>query len=315
MKKYFSLSLALASLLVGIHSSIAQKFTLPILPDTQNEVHLKPEMFFSQIDWLVKEKQRLLIPMVLHVGDVVQHDVTEQWETASEGFDRLDRANIPYAIAVGNHDTGIYHRYKGKEESPNLDQQLRDTRKLNAYFPVHRFTHQRGQFEAGKIDNAYYTFKVHNTNWLVVSLEYSPRLSAIHWAGDVIKEYPKHNVIILTHLYLNPKGIVPDKVGAYGDTAPQLLFDKLIKKHANIKFVLSGHFHGASHRVDKGEAGNTVYQLLQDWQGEDFGAGYIRLLEFDLATNTVNTRLYSPYYNKTKEDDSKVLFEHVELIK
>ena len=32
--------------------SSGQKFTIPIFPDTQVEVGSKPEMFYSQVDWM-----------------------------------------------------------------------------------------------------------------------------------------------------------------------------------------------------------------------------------------------------------------------
>ncbi len=308
---------SLFSLLISlvVYTSSAQKFTLPVLPDTQHEVGSKPEMFFSQIDWLIREKDKLKIPMVLHVGDVVQLDHFNEWEIASEGFDKLDAQHIPYVIAVGNHDTDIYGPDAKTDPNPNLDQRIRNTDKYNSYFPSQRFSHQRGRFEAGKSDNAYYTFRAGGINWLVVSLEFCPRLAAIHWAGDVIKSYPKHNVIVLTHYYLTSKGDIGQQLGKYGDFTPQVLFDKLIKKYANIRFVLSGHVTTSALKVDQGEHGNKIYQVLQDYQGEDFGGGYIRLFDFDLEKGTVEARMYSPYYNKTKEDESRFKLEGIEFIK
>ncbi|MFD2146757.1 hypothetical protein [Mucilaginibacter antarcticus] len=58
------------------------------------------------------KKDSLNIPMVLSVGDVVNYDNNANWETASTG-DVLDRANIPYAIAVGNHDTRAVGLWSG----------------------------------------------------------------------------------------------------------------------------------------------------------------------------------------------------------
>src|SRR5690606_1552977 len=121
-------------------------------------------------------------------------DLEEEWDIASEGFDKLDAHHIPYVIATGNHDTDVYGRDVNADLNPNFDQRVRNTGKFNAYFPVYRFKNQRGRFEEGKSDNAYYTFRAGNTHWLVVTLEFCPRLGAIHWAGDIIKSHPKHNV-------------------------------------------------------------------------------------------------------------------------
>lgn len=79
----------LASALLCLCSALnAKPFTLPVLPDTQIEVRARPEMLHSQLDWLVKNRQELQIPMVLHVGDIVDWDNTTH---------RIIRAKIPVA--------------------------------------------------------------------------------------------------------------------------------------------------------------------------------------------------------------------------
>lgn len=295
--------------------SQAQKFTLPVLPDTQSEVTSNHEMFYRRFDWMIDKKDSLQIPMVLHVGDVVDFDNYGQWEVASKGFDQLDAHHIPYAIALGNHDTEAVGFLSGSAAPGNVNQNLRKTSKVNAYFPVSRFQNQRGRYEADKSDNAYYTFRVGDTNWLIMVLEFCPRMGPINWASDIIKEYFNYNVIILTHYHLTPRGEIADRNAGYGDFSPQVVYDRLAKKHANVRFVLSGHVMSSALKTDKGEAGNNVYQLLQNYQNADHGGGYIRLLEFDIDKGTVAASMYSPYYNKTKDDDSKFRIEGVDFIK
>lgn len=300
---------------VGAINSYAQKFTLPVFPDTQSEVGAKHDMFNSRIEWLIKNKDSLRVPMVLHVGDVVDFDNYDHWEVASKGFDRLDAHHIPYAITLGNHDTEAVGFLSGSAAPGNVNQNLRKTHKFNSYFPVSRFVSQRGRYESDKSDNAYYTFKVGDTNWLVVTLEFCPRMGPVNWAGDIIKEYFNYNVIILTHYHLTPRGEIANTNAGYGDFSPQTVFDRLIKKHANIRFVLSGHVMSSALKVDNGEAGNKVYQILQNYQNQDFGGGYMRLLSFDIDKGTVAASMYSPYYQKTKEDSSKFMLEGVDFIK
>ena len=81
--------------------SNAQKFTLPVFPDTQTEVTGRHDMYYSRFDWLIKNKDSLNIPMVLHVGDVVNFDNYGHWEVASIGFDKLDHVPIIVAIRAG----------------------------------------------------------------------------------------------------------------------------------------------------------------------------------------------------------------------
>ena len=293
----------------------AQKFTIPVFPDTQSEVGGNHPMFESRIKWVVDQKDSLNIPMVLHVGDLVNFDNYDHYEVASKGYEAFDANHIPYAIALGNHDTEAVGFNSGSAAPGNVNQNLRKTEKFNSYFPASRFANQRGRYEADKSDNAYYTFKVGDTNWLVISLEFCPRMGPINWAGDVVKQFFNYNVIIITHYHLTPKGEIASSNAGYGDFSPQVVFDRLVKKYANIRFVLSGHVMSSALKVDKGENGNNVYQILQNYQNEDLGGGYIRLLSFDIDKKTVAASMYSPFYKKTKEDSSKFAINGIDFIR
>jgi hypothetical protein len=309
---------AIAILLISIgtlDSATAQKFTIPVFPDTQGEVGANSKMFNSRIQWVVDHKDSLNIPMVLHVGDLVNFDNYNHYEIASKGYEQLDLNHIPYAIALGNHDTEAVGFNSGSAAPGNVNQNLRKTNKFNSYFPVNRFVSQRGRYEADKSDNAYYTFKVGDTNWLVISLEFCPRMGPINWAGDVAKEFFNYNVIIITHYHLTPKGEIAERNAGYGDFSPKDVFERLVKKYANIRFVLSGHVMSSALKVDTGEHGNKIYQILQNYQNEDMGGGYIRLLSFDVDKKSVSASMYSPFYNKTKEDTSKFTIEGIDFIK
>ncbi|EOR94308.1 metallophosphoesterase [Arcticibacter svalbardensis MN12-7] len=294
---------------------MAQTFTIPVFPDTQVEVGSKPEMFFSQVNWIAAQKQKLNIPMALHMGDLVNFDNFNHFEVASQGLEVLDKNRIPYALAVGNHDTEAVGEFSGSAAPGNVNQNLRKTQKLNSYFPYYRFPNQRGRYETDKIDNAYYTFKVGDTNWLVISMEFCPRLGVINWAGDVVKKYYNYNVIIMTHYYLTGKGEIAQNNAGYGDFSPQDIYEKLVKKYPNILLVLSGHVVSSALKVDQGQAGNKIYQILQNYQHEDSGGGYLRLLKFDIDKEIIAAEMYSPFYDKTKKDSSSFVINEVKFLK
>lgn len=298
-------------------SLFSQSFTIPVFPDTQGEIEENTEMFFSQIRWIKENREELNIPIVLHVGDVVDIDNYHQWDIASEGFDILDEAHIPYAIAVGNHDTRLVGRYDRRARAGNRNANLRITDKFNSYFPVHRFKLQRGRFEENKSDNAYYTFRAGDLNWLVLTLEHSPRRSAVNWAEGVIEDYPDHNVIILTHYFLRSGGIIGPSNQGYGDLSPQELNDLLIEDHPNILMVISGHTTASAYRVGEGKSGNKIYQILQDYQTAkyNFGDGLLRLLRIDPAAGEISAEMYSPYREEVKRDSSSFMFSEVEFIR
>lgn len=303
-------------ILFGVGSGLfGQQFTIPVFPDTQSEVGDKNDMFFSRINWVVEKRDSLKVPMVLHVGDLVNFDNFNHYEVASKGYEKFDENHIPYAIALGNHDTEAVGVNSGSAAPGNVNQNLRKTEKFNTYFPVSRFTNQRGRYEEGKSDNSYYTFKVGDTNWLVIAIEFCPRMGPINWAGDVIKKYFNYNVIVITHYHLTPKGEIAQSNAGYGDFSPQVVYDRLLKQYPNVRFMLSGHVMRSALKIDEGKEGNKIYQILQNYQNEDFGGGYIRLLSFDIDKGTVSAKMYSPYYNKTKEDASKFVIEGIDFIK
>lgn len=308
--------LLLILLVVGSHLvGFSQKFTIPVFPDTQGEVGSKPDMFYSQINWIIRHKDSLNIPIVLHVGDLVNFNNFNHFEVASKGFDLFDKADILYAIALGNHDGEAVGFHSGSAAPGNVNQNLRKTFKFNSYFPTSRFSAQRGRFEEDKSDNAYYTFKEGNTNWIVISLEFCPRMGVINWAGDIVKQYFNYNVIILTHYYLTRRGEIGNRNAGYGDFSPRDIYERLVKLYPNIRYVLSGHVMSSALKVDTGVSGNRIYQILQDYQGEDFGGGYLRLLNFDIDKGTISAEMYSPYYDSVKKDSSQFLIKDVDFLK
>jgi hypothetical protein len=300
--------------LIISHTAVAQKFIIAILPDTQCEINYNPAMFTSQLHWLAEKKDSLNLPIVLHVGDVVDFNNKEQYERASTGFEILDRAKIPYVISLGNHDTDAVGENSGKAAPGNVNANLRTTERFNTYFPVERFSAQKGRYLKNRSDNAYYIFKAGGLNWLVLSLEFCSRQEPVTWAGTIISKYPKYNIIILTHYHLNGKGIIGLDNAGYGNLSPQMVYDQLIKQYANVRLVLCGHTGSSAFREDVGINGNHIYQILQDYQGEDNGGGFIRLLEIDPEKGTIMAKMFSPFYKLTKNDYSQFSFSGVDFV-
>ena len=302
-------------LMLGIGNiALAQQFVIPVFPDSQGEVGNRMEMFMSQMHWIARQKDSLNIPIVLHVGDIVNFDNILHWENASKGYKVLDSAGIAYAITLGNHDTEAVGVNSGSAGPGNVNQNLRKTTKFNNAFPVCRFKAQGGTYEEGKSDNAFYTFKAGGLNWMVISLEFCARKGTVDWAGKVASSHSNYNVIILTHYHLNPNGDISERNGGYGDLSPLEVYNQFIVKYPNILLVLSGHNDTSSWRNDKGENGNRIYQILQDYQGEDSGAGYLRLLTIDPERRMISGKIYSPFYNREKQDWSIIRFTGVKFI-
>lgn len=295
-----------------------ETFTLPIFPDTQAMLdarHDKLEMFTKQLQWIVQNRESARIPFVLHVGDIIDFDTRDEhmWKRASDGFGILDQAGIGYALANGNHDgAAVFNR--GSAAPGDTHANVRHTVQFNRYFPVRRFTHQVDRFE-GRSENAAYTFDAGGLKWLVVTLEFCCRQAPLDWAKTVLPRYPDHNVIILTHYHLNPAGGIVQNNAGYGDLSPQQIFDQFISRYSNVRFVFSGHVVYSATREDRGVFGNRILQMLQNYQSEDSGGGYLRLVEVDPQGGRISGHMYSPYYDKTREDKSRFTFDGVDFVR
>lgn len=303
-------------LLLAINMELsAQEFTLPVFPDTQVEVDVRMDMLHSQTDWIAANRQKENIPFVLHVGDIVNYNNNIHWDRASMAFEKLDNNFIPYALVNGNHDGGAVGEFTGSAAPGNTKVNVRNTEKYNRYFPGSRYRNLRGTFEKGKNENSFHTFIASGLNFMVLTLEFCPREAAVLWADSVVKQHPFYNVIVITHNYLTSKGQIDQTNQGYGSMTSQAVYDMLIKKHKNILMVLSGHVCYSNSLVSTGDNGNKIYQVLQDYQCEDAGGGYLRLLKIDPQKGTISGKMYSPFYKKFRTDNSAVEFSDVKFIK
>ncbi|MCC6680762.1 MAG: metallophosphoesterase [Phycisphaeraceae bacterium] len=288
-------------------------FTLAIVPDTQQETVSTSGRFNNRTQWLADHKDTLNLKMVLQVGDMMNWDTPDhiQFVRADQGLDILDNAGIPYALAVGNHDTAAV--MEGGSAAPgNVNTNLRNTSTFNSFFPPARFANLGGTYQAGKMDNAWQTFRAGNLDWLVLNLELWPRAAAVNWAKTVVENHPDHNVIILTHHYLNSNSTIGQTNGGYGDNSPQYLFDQLIKQYDNIRLVFSGHVGTHGYRTDQGVKGNKIYSLMQTYH--DNSTNPVRLLEIDVTQGTMASRIYAPWADEYKNDGSTFTITGVQWV-
>lgn len=270
------------------------KFSIAVIPDTQQETWTDADTRLrSRSEWLASNRKKLDLRFVVHVGDVTDWDTPDhaQYARAANGLLPV-QAKIPWAAAIGNHDTHAVCAGGSACPGRNTSVDVRDTSTFNRYFPRSRFGTLKGQFEQGKVDNAYFTFRSGGRDWLVLTLELWPRPEAVTWAQQVVSANPRRNVIVVTHSYLDADGSVSRSNGGYGATSPQYLFDHLVRRYPNVKLVLSGHVGSAAVRTDKGAKGNRVVSMLQCFH--DRRSNPVRLVEVDTKKGTLSTRVYLP---------------------
>jgi hypothetical protein len=290
-------------------------WTLVVLPDTQGYSWQFPETFAAQTGWIAANRESHRIAFVAHVGDVVEHDVPEEWAVADRSLAALDGL-VPYAIALGNHDFA-----PGKLDTPPLRASLFDS-----YFPLSRLR-RTAAFGGAFPDtpahgwNTYWTFEAGGRGWLLVALEMGPRPAVVAWARDVLAHHPERRAIVVTHAYLYSddsrydlekrpyQKFNPRSYRWLADEPPladgEMLWRDLVSPSRNVALVLSGHVlnDGVGRLASRGAANNVVHQLLADYQiGPNGGDGFLRLLEFQKDGHTVFVKTYSPSRNEYKTD-------------
>ena len=274
-------------------------FSIAVIPDTQNEVLGADQRFANRTQWLVNNRSALNLAFVLHTGDMMNWDTADhaQYAVASAAMAKLDAASIPWIPAIGNHDTAAV--CPGGSACPNQSahDNLRRTGTFDAYFPLEEFPAVNDVFESGKVDNAWSTFTAGDEDWLVLNLELWPRSQVISWARGVIAGHPYHNVIIVTHSYLDAGGGIEQTNGGYGDTDPQDLYDNLVAPYSNVKLVFSGHVGIAGNRTDVRPDGSKVISVLGTFHSDSTNP--TQIMTVDTATGALSTKFYAPWDGAT----------------
>ena len=291
-------ALALATLL-GAATASAEKFTVAVIPDTQNycdtanpTANPQPgsvEIYQREMLYLASQKIAQNIVFATHVGDVVQHgDLYDaEWRNAKSAMNILAAAGIPFGMSPGNHDYDNYsHPAPGNRP-------IAGSVKWNQYFgpSSHYFAnkHWYGGSYNGGLDS-FQTFKAAGKTFLHISLEMEASDDAIAWANAVIASHPGLPTIVTTHEYLSYQNAPYGKalylndgyLGARGNSV-QGVWDKFISRNDQIFLVLCGHnwsptvngvSNGENLRTDNNAFGHPVYQVLSDYQGNTFSTAF-----------------------------------------
>jgi len=282
----------------------ATAFTLAIVPDTQQEVlDAKDDRLRNRFQWLVDNREVLNLRYMLQTGDFMNWDTPDhiQYERASAALEVLDRAGLPYALAIGNHDTAAT-KEGGSAAPGNTRDNQRNTSTFNRYFGVSRQRRLEGVFEPGKVDNAYQTFAAGGLLWLVMNMELWPRAEVVEWAATVAERHPAHNIILITHSYLNGRGDIEQTNGGYGHNSPQFVFDKLVSRYPNFRLIFAGHTGQHGYRTDTVAGGGVVHSFLTTYHSNFDNP--VRLLTIDTKAGTMQTRVFCPSSGMDRDDDS-----------
>lgn len=263
-------------------------YSFAIVGDTQVINKRYPEKFHLIYDYILENIEAKKIKWVFGLGDITDDNTQAEWDRAKTALHSLD-GKVGYSIVRGNHDGADM---------------------LNKTFPMTDYQDVIAGSYDGTMINTYQTLTVGEMKYLIMALDYGASIPVLRWAGEVCEAYPDHNVIITTHAYLYRDGTTLDQ----GDVCPPVttggynngdhIWEILITEHENIVMVLSGHDPCDQIVVnqEKGEAGNTVTQMLVDPQGADVnvdgGLGMVAMLYFSEDGRNVTVEYYSTIQEK-----------------
>lgn len=272
-------------------------YTFAFVGDTQMVTYFDEDNLHKIYDWLVEIADKENLKHVFGLGDITQMNLPSEWKKAVGEIQKLDGV-VPYTLVRGNHD--------GLTE-------------FKKYCKYDSYVEQLDGMFNGTILNTYKLFSVGTIDYLFLNLDYGPSDKVLEWACGVVEQYPDRNVIITTHAYLAKNGehidatntsesIVPTNDGGFNN-GPDI-WDKLVRKYANIVMVVCGHVGSRPELLEtelKGDHGNTVRQVLVDPQRLDLQAlgkpetldvasgsvGMVALFHFSADGKTVQVENYS----------------------
>lgn len=322
-----------AMLTVNPAQTAGSQFSIVVLPDVQNYNNDPyPNTFSAITDWIVANRTSWNIQAVMGEGDITNYanepaylNPTAYWWNARDAVKTLDAANIPYVLALGNHDYDDMYPASTRYVDAYLNNFLRDTdtdSPLSKRYPTHKCPGDGCWFiedyPAGTYRNLRADVTINSKRYMLLALELYPPTDVLNWAENVIASNSAAQVMITTHAFIFPDDNTrvdtcngdPNNWGLDPSNSndAEAMWHAILRKYSNVSLVVNGHFSSgttiyANHRQDLGLNGNLVNQMIADYQ--DFpngGDGYIRILTFDESANTIHVKTYSPTLNQFRDE-------------
>ena len=286
-------------------SMVPTRFSLIGLPDTQNYSSSYPQIYTAQTNWVVDNRTPLDIRYVSHYGDITNNaDQVRQWQNADASMRVLDDAGVIYGVCPGNHDVTP----SGGAGSAYIPENYRQ------YFGPQRFDGRPwyGGASPSGMSNCTY-FSAGGIDFLQIHLDVDTPIAELAWAQGVLDANKDRPAMITTHRYLQeaeaytggvpavPNGRYPNiwyaAEGFYNPNGIQSedFYQWFLRKNTNIFMVTCGHFHGEWRQQSPNVAGKPIQEVLADYQDDPNGGnGWLRIMRFDAAANTIDVDTYSP---------------------
>ena len=273
--------------------------SIAFLPDIQCTTEFYPDKLPYVFDYLVANRESKNIQYLITLGDLTNSNTMNEWQLLQSQFAKLND-QIPYALLRGNHDIFDNNR------APLFDQLF--ARPGTYYYD---FVAANGGFQnPASVANTYLLFTAGKVDYILLNLDYGSTDATLEWANRILEEHANRRAIIVTHGYLNSDGSYLSAGETYapinyasGLNNGDEIWDKLVRKHANISMVVCGHISSDTVICScaVGDAGNKIYQLMMDAQNTDYAMasiGLVNLMHFTEDGRYARVESYSTTMNK-----------------
>ena len=318
--------------------SSGQPFTIIAMPDTQyyacgSSCSSNTAIFGSQTQWILDNRASRNIAFVTQLGDCVEHGndgnsgvPDAEWTVADAAFSLIENPvtttlpdGIPYGVASGNHDqTPNGSPRNGSDEGEAFGGPggtfTGTTAFQNRWFGRFRFAGRSyfgNNFDFGNpslyadsMDNHYELFSASGMDFIIFHLEYDTTCAwptggsascqaVLSWMRNLLSTtYVNRRAIVTTHWIATPGSTT-----AFSSQG-QAIFNA-IKDLPNVFLLLGGHLDQASHREDLATDGHKIFTIPTDYQSRpQGGGGWLRIMTFDPAANSIHIETYSPWYGR-----------------
>ncbi len=284
-----------------------------LIPDIQYYTHFKQyhKILESMLDRINEINEKgYKVKAVVQVGDVTETNSRNEWETAKRIFGKLDGKNIACVLTTGNHDYGDSGTTNSRQTY------------FNDYFDFSSQTSFRSCYSDKYYENSLFEVTIHGRPLQLLSLEFGPRQAVIDWADSVLDKNKMSLLVTHAYLFKNKERFDWKRFGKSQSDSPyryaedskqfggenkdvndgQDVWNKLVNRHENIRFVLCGH------KIKPDYIGNllsensykkNVLEMLFNTQNlPNGGDGWMQILEFKKDGKSLGVKTYSSLHNK-----------------
>lgn len=283
----------------------AQNFTVVGLPDTQNYTWITniPDIFTKQTQWVLDNKETLNIKFLTHLGDIVDSATnTSQWSRATSAMDLLNN-QLPYGVCTGNHDLANGSTHYLDRFGPTQPRWIDPA--TGQVYSWYQGTSPRGY-------SSYQVINVNGRDYMFLHIDCDCPDSDMAWAATVLSQHPRTVTMLTTHDYLAETGASSSSGSGTGQrgrvnwptgyisVGPDRnnvtdIWNTLVKPFNQVYMVICGHNFAQYNVEDTNAAGNTVHQVIADYQTlPNGGNGFLRIMEFRPSQNQIYNTTYSP---------------------